>query len=284
MLWRMLYDGEDGHEWGRHIRSSPQPDPELLQKLDQFVPPWDVFSKPWCRLEPVEFYDVIRWLKASAAPQPDLIDHWRGDDVLEKRWQKYLEREASFHRPLQASDEKRALPKHAHMVVHRVFGSESGFCVHRSEESGFWVVFPWLGLARKPWLLLGFVWLRLGKCQARAKARRSQGQAKANGLSHGLDTNFHNVLLRVSSSLQSRAGAAEMVTFVEDSSGIGSDLHWKIALVSSHDVGSGNSKPEARAKETLVLGRITGLSQIHIAAIKFSHGISPITLETPEAS
>jgi hypothetical protein len=55
----------DGHEWGCHIRSSPQQDPELLQKLDQFVPPWDAFSKASVCLKPVEFYDVIQWLKVS---------------------------------------------------------------------------------------------------------------------------------------------------------------------------------------------------------------------------
>jgi len=124
-LWRSLYAGGYGREWGHHIRSSPQPDPGLLQKLDQFVPLWDVFSHPLDHLQPVEFYDVIQWLKTSPDPQPDSIDRWQGylvesivrkrkdgfhwdhsDDALEKRWQDHVEREASFHGPPRASDEE----------------------------------------------------------------------------------------------------------------------------------------------------------------------------------
>jgi hypothetical protein len=44
------------------------------------------------------------WLRVLFKDNYILVDY--SDDVLEKRWQKYLEREASFHRPLQASDEK----------------------------------------------------------------------------------------------------------------------------------------------------------------------------------
>ncbi|KAJ7811468.1 hypothetical protein B0H14DRAFT_1470879 [Mycena olivaceomarginata] len=67
MLWYLLdLDDWHGREWGRHIRSSPQPDPELLQKLNQIVPPWEVFSEDkWTILEPIEFYDVVQWLKVS---------------------------------------------------------------------------------------------------------------------------------------------------------------------------------------------------------------------------
>ncbi|KAJ7819858.1 hypothetical protein B0H14DRAFT_2835483 [Mycena olivaceomarginata] len=64
-LWIML-NNQHGHGWGHHIRSCPQPNLELLQKLDQFVPPWDVFSEPPYLLEPVEFHDVIQWLKVSS--------------------------------------------------------------------------------------------------------------------------------------------------------------------------------------------------------------------------
>jgi hypothetical protein len=54
-----------GRDWGRHIRSS-QPDPELLQKVEEFVPSWKVFSgSVQTVLQPVEFYDVIEWLKVS---------------------------------------------------------------------------------------------------------------------------------------------------------------------------------------------------------------------------
>ncbi|KAJ7897885.1 hypothetical protein B0H14DRAFT_290703 [Mycena olivaceomarginata] len=107
-------------QWGRFIRSSPQSDPELLEDLDQFSPPWDVpFPKYW-GLEPVEFYDVIQWLKASSKPQHHLINRWQeflresmvrkgvkySDDKLEQRWQENLKREADFHGPLQAFDKE----------------------------------------------------------------------------------------------------------------------------------------------------------------------------------
>ncbi|KAJ7889195.1 hypothetical protein B0H13DRAFT_884898 [Mycena leptocephala] len=75
-FWNALKPGwERGCEWGRHIRSCPQPDPELLQKVDQFVPPWDSFGYD---LEPVDFYDVVQWLKTSPNPRPDLIGCWQG--------------------------------------------------------------------------------------------------------------------------------------------------------------------------------------------------------------
>ncbi|KAJ7848541.1 hypothetical protein B0H13DRAFT_2285274 [Mycena leptocephala] len=120
--WTILYGGRNGQEWGRHIRSSPQPDPKLVQKLEHFVPPWDVFSQRWNNLDPVDFYDVVQWLKASPNPRPDLIDCWQqylaenivqkskwskwdeapvdySDHALEKRWQGHLKREASFYGP-----------------------------------------------------------------------------------------------------------------------------------------------------------------------------------------
>ncbi|KAJ7788121.1 hypothetical protein B0H13DRAFT_2395099 [Mycena leptocephala] len=79
----------------------------------QFVPPWDLFSKEYVDLEPVEFHDVVQWLKTSPNPQPELIDHWQGYSIesmirtetnytnkeLEKRWKNHLKREAYFHGP-----------------------------------------------------------------------------------------------------------------------------------------------------------------------------------------
>ncbi|KAJ7907399.1 hypothetical protein B0H13DRAFT_2018805 [Mycena leptocephala] len=66
MFWSQLRPSEwHIREWGRHIRSSPQSHPELLRELHQFIPPWDVFSDEENRLEPVEFYDVVQWLKVS---------------------------------------------------------------------------------------------------------------------------------------------------------------------------------------------------------------------------
>lgn len=59
---------EGRQEWGRHVRSSPQSCPELLQELNQFIPPWEAFDmfgvSGFC-LEPVDFYDVVQWLKVS---------------------------------------------------------------------------------------------------------------------------------------------------------------------------------------------------------------------------
>ncbi|KAJ6526768.1 hypothetical protein B0H19DRAFT_1084349 [Mycena capillaripes] len=108
-------------EWGRHIRSSPQSDPKLLQTIDQFHPPWDIFSE-WSLygLEPAEFYDVVQWLKflkQSTDPQLRMVARWEShlaesriraeererysyikhdysDNQLEKRWQNKLKKEA----------------------------------------------------------------------------------------------------------------------------------------------------------------------------------------------
>ncbi|KAJ7630140.1 hypothetical protein B0H17DRAFT_541970 [Mycena rosella] len=116
------YTGFESLEWGRHIRSSPELGPELLQDLRQFVPPWDVFvDEGRQRLLPIEFYDVVQWLKASSDPQLDLIERWQGylaqsmgrsgvtysgSDQLEKRWRRNMEREARSHGPPQPSDEE----------------------------------------------------------------------------------------------------------------------------------------------------------------------------------
>ncbi|KAF7348913.1 putative nwd2 protein [Mycena venus] len=99
-------------------RCSPQSNPELLKELMEFIPPWDVFSGNG--LEPVEFHDVVQWLRASPIPPPDLTDRWVGylkesmvragkkysDEELEERWQKHLAQEAYFRGPPQAFDEK----------------------------------------------------------------------------------------------------------------------------------------------------------------------------------
>jgi hypothetical protein len=106
----------------------------LLEELIEFCPPWDMLSAKDQRLEPVEFHDVVQWLRvsqytlsavlisfqASPNPRPDLIDRWQGylkesmghpgmvytDEELEKRWKGNLTREASFHGPPQESDEE----------------------------------------------------------------------------------------------------------------------------------------------------------------------------------
>ncbi|KAJ7326216.1 hypothetical protein DFH08DRAFT_816568 [Mycena albidolilacea] len=74
ILWGIfIYNFEYDCEWGHYIRSSPQSDPELLWNLNQFVPPWDVFSNSGNHLEPVEFYDVIKWLKEVNSHYPEVI-------------------------------------------------------------------------------------------------------------------------------------------------------------------------------------------------------------------
>jgi hypothetical protein len=57
-------------EWGRHVRCSPHSSPELLRELHEFVPRWDVFSTDVFStgddetdLRPIEFHDVVQWLK-----------------------------------------------------------------------------------------------------------------------------------------------------------------------------------------------------------------------------
>ncbi|KAJ7776743.1 hypothetical protein B0H14DRAFT_2963909 [Mycena olivaceomarginata] len=102
---------------GRYIRSSPLSDPEILQELQQLVLPWDGFSEVKFRLNLVEFYDVVQWLKASPNSQPDLIARWQSyltesmvrhgvsGDVLESRWRNNLKTEADFYGPPQAFEE-----------------------------------------------------------------------------------------------------------------------------------------------------------------------------------
>ncbi|KAJ6535639.1 hypothetical protein B0H19DRAFT_1080103 [Mycena capillaripes] len=92
-------------EWGLHVRSSPESDPELLKELMGFVPRWDVFGGNVPEL--VEFHDVVQWLRASPHPPPDLIDRWVGyltksrekyrGGELGERWQSHLAEEAYFH-------------------------------------------------------------------------------------------------------------------------------------------------------------------------------------------
>ncbi|KAF8194725.1 hypothetical protein K438DRAFT_1827335 [Mycena galopus ATCC 62051] len=118
IFWKWL--NENGTiEWGRHIRSCTQSNPEVLQALSRFIPPWDVFSEAGFDLKPVEFYDVVQWLKSSFHPQSDLIACWQNhlkkskarmgvnetDDQLEMRWRDNIRKEASFREPLQPRDE-----------------------------------------------------------------------------------------------------------------------------------------------------------------------------------
>ncbi|KAF7348919.1 putative nwd2 protein [Mycena venus] len=115
IYWNMLRLSSDWQvgEWGRYVRCSPQSNHELLKELTEFVPAWDVFSEWNGSLEPVEFHDVVQWLRESPNPQPDLIDRWQGylresmirekqnytDEELEMRWGNYLAEEAYFHGP-----------------------------------------------------------------------------------------------------------------------------------------------------------------------------------------
>ncbi|KAJ7807182.1 hypothetical protein B0H14DRAFT_2609898 [Mycena olivaceomarginata] len=93
-FWISLMYGQHFEAWGRQIRSSPQSDLELLHELDQYVPHWNIF--PQHAVEPIEFYDVVQWLKTSPNLRPDLI----------KRWQSYLkeciaERERNYYAMLE---------------------------------------------------------------------------------------------------------------------------------------------------------------------------------------
>ncbi|KAJ7120360.1 hypothetical protein C8R44DRAFT_672130 [Mycena epipterygia] len=66
-------------EWGQHIRSSPHSSPELLHELREFVPHWPVYGDSWrINLQPIEFHDVVQWLKASPDPPLELIVCWQG--------------------------------------------------------------------------------------------------------------------------------------------------------------------------------------------------------------
>ncbi|KAJ7887760.1 hypothetical protein B0H13DRAFT_1888717 [Mycena leptocephala] len=114
-LWRFCLFN-DLKEWGRHIRSS-DPTPELMNELHEFVPPWDVFKAEGGKLDPVDFYDVVQWLRNAPDPQPDLIarkdylrksiTRWPGrqtdfsDAAMEKRWQDHIAREEYFEGPFQ---------------------------------------------------------------------------------------------------------------------------------------------------------------------------------------
>ncbi|KAJ7739149.1 hypothetical protein B0H16DRAFT_65799 [Mycena metata] len=78
--------------WGQLVRWSPYPNSLLLDRLNKFTPPWDDFNSSTLslRLTPVEFHDVLQWLKAH----PDL------PMVLITRWEGYLAE--SLHRCSQA--------------------------------------------------------------------------------------------------------------------------------------------------------------------------------------
>ncbi|KAJ6509785.1 hypothetical protein DFH09DRAFT_1050008 [Mycena vulgaris] len=112
-IWELFTWTEIGQfpEWGRHIRCSPHSSSELLHAVREFDPPLDWFSV-WdmCELHlcPVDFHDVLQWLKTFADPPLDLVVRWEGylreaqelyeykysDDELEERWQKSGEKEA----------------------------------------------------------------------------------------------------------------------------------------------------------------------------------------------
>ncbi|KAJ7815099.1 hypothetical protein B0H14DRAFT_2603715 [Mycena olivaceomarginata] len=79
-LWRMLAHGKYSCEWGRNIRSSPKPDPDLLQKLDHFVPLWDVFSDDKC--PPLNLWNSTMRFNDIPNPQPDFIDSFELSDGL----------------------------------------------------------------------------------------------------------------------------------------------------------------------------------------------------------
>ncbi|KAJ7739160.1 hypothetical protein B0H16DRAFT_1569057, partial [Mycena metata] len=98
--------------WGHLVRCSQYPNTPLLSTLDNFTPVWEHLNSP---LSPVEFHDVIQWLKAHPDPPIVLIARWEGYlvqsrdqckqsgmraiDDLERRWQSL-----NFRRPGVESD------------------------------------------------------------------------------------------------------------------------------------------------------------------------------------
>ncbi|KAJ7022954.1 hypothetical protein C8F04DRAFT_1272020 [Mycena alexandri] len=63
--------------WGQLVRCSPYPNSPLLCALEEFTPTWDNFNSP-LMLSPVEFHDVIQWLKAHSDLPMVLIARWEG--------------------------------------------------------------------------------------------------------------------------------------------------------------------------------------------------------------
>ncbi|KAJ7032968.1 hypothetical protein C8F04DRAFT_1105562 [Mycena alexandri] len=88
--------------WGRLIRCSPYPNPPLLCTLDEFTPVWDHFnSSEWpLRLLPVEFHDVIQWLKAHPYPPVVLIARWEG--YLVESWNRWKQTGAPMSTDLES--------------------------------------------------------------------------------------------------------------------------------------------------------------------------------------
>ncbi|KAJ7735201.1 hypothetical protein B0H16DRAFT_134015 [Mycena metata] len=82
--------------WGQHVRSSPHSSLRLLHELHKFVPHWDVsFDEPSSGdyqpgLHPIEFHDVVQWLKASPNSPIELIERWKG--YLEQSRSKWPEK------------------------------------------------------------------------------------------------------------------------------------------------------------------------------------------------
>ncbi|KAJ7491469.1 hypothetical protein B0H11DRAFT_1912089 [Mycena galericulata] len=87
-----------------------------MKELHEFVPFWEVFEKEFMPLEPVDFHDVVQWLKNLPNPQPDLIARWEGylyksiiqrkygdysEAALEQRWQDHKAREEYLNGPFQ---------------------------------------------------------------------------------------------------------------------------------------------------------------------------------------
>ncbi|KAJ7503857.1 hypothetical protein B0H11DRAFT_565127 [Mycena galericulata] len=109
-MWDSLVIG--GYDqWGRHIRSSPPADPELLQELDESLSSSEIGMYSYIE----DLHDVVQWLKTSPAAQPNLIHHWQtyldkrihqyapeydyDYDKLEKSWQDHLDGEVRFQGP-----------------------------------------------------------------------------------------------------------------------------------------------------------------------------------------
>ncbi|KAF8192297.1 hypothetical protein K438DRAFT_1935123 [Mycena galopus ATCC 62051] len=67
----------DHFKWGSFVRRSPQSNEELLKEIERFIPRLDNREVDYLH-RPVEFYNVLQWLKTSPNPQFNIIRRWEG--------------------------------------------------------------------------------------------------------------------------------------------------------------------------------------------------------------
>ncbi|KAJ7642333.1 hypothetical protein DFH06DRAFT_1137349 [Mycena polygramma] len=80
--------------WGRHIRSSPPANPEIMREVEDFSP--QLSARPHTRSSPTDIHNVLQWLKAYLDESLRLYGQWYTHDDLEKKWQNSLGVEESL--------------------------------------------------------------------------------------------------------------------------------------------------------------------------------------------